>query len=248
MKVNPYLQRIGAGNPKQINLQTLSLLQLQHMLNIPFENLDVIQHVPIPLDVEAYYRKVVLNQRGGFCYELNGLFNWLLQNVGFNSRIVSGTINRSDGSWAKTGSHACIIVELEQLYLVDVGFGDSARIPLPLTEEIREDTSGSYRVVTVEEGIYDLQRQKEQEEWNTLYRIDLAPRKLADFEEACHFNQTSPESHFTQKEIVTIAILDGRITLSGNSLTITRHGEKQQMTISDSEKMSVLEKYFYIRC
>ncbi|TCP31516.1 N-hydroxyarylamine O-acetyltransferase [Scopulibacillus darangshiensis] len=247
MKIDQYLQRIGVDEIIAINLEYLKQLQFRHMLHIPFENLDVICHVPIPLDVETYYEKVVLNHRGGFCYELNGLFYWLLQNLGFKSRLVSGTINRPDGSWALAGSHACLIVEIDQPYLVDVGFGDSARTPLPLTGETREDVSGIYRVVKVKENIYDLQRQKDSYEWDTLYRIDSRPKKLTAFAEACHFNQTSPKSHFTQREIVSIGTMDGRITLSGNSLTITNNGKKEKVPVSVAEKTSILEKYFQIR-
>src|SRR5690625_4042554 len=101
MKVNPYLKRIGINDIHQNNLETLSHLQLQHMYHVPFENLDVIRHVPIPLDVETYYKKIVLNHRGGFCYELNGLFNWLLKSLGFTTHLISATVHKSGDSWAK---------------------------------------------------------------------------------------------------------------------------------------------------
>jgi len=246
MDIEQYLQRIGLNEAGECNLDTLHQLVQQHMFQVPFENLDVIHHVPIPLDVERYYQKVVLNYRGGFCYELNGLFNWLLQNIGFDSRLISATVNGPSGAWSLEGSHACLIVELDQPYLVDVGFGDSARMPLPLTGETRKDISGMYRVIKLEENIYDLQRKETEDEWNTLYRLDSRERDLTEFQVPCHFNQTSPESPFTQKEIASLATSDGRITLSEDSLIITSHGEKQKMHVSDSEKPTILQKYFKI--
>ena len=247
MNVDSYLQRIKADQVKYNNLEALSKLQYQHMLHVPFENLDVIYSVPISLDVEAFYKKVVLNYRGGFCYELNGLFHWLLQSLGYPCQLASATINRPDDTWARAGSHACTIVTLDQPYLVDVGFGDSARKPLPLTGEVREDVSGAYRVKKVETDIYDVERlQVSDDKWDTLIRIDTKPMVLKDFAAACEFNQTSAHSPFTQKEMITIATLEGRITLSGNTLTITRYGKKQQQTISEEERSSVLEKYFQI--
>lgn len=247
MQTAPYLQRIGNVNIKENNLESLKQLQWQHMLHVPFENLDVINRIPIPLDVETYYKKIVLHHRGGFCYELNGLFNYFIQKLGFQSNLVSATINKPDGSWAMEGSHACLIVELDQPYLVDVGFGDSARTPLPLTGETRQDISGTYRVRKISENVFDLQRQGNAHEWNTLYRLDNHPKQLGEFDEANHFNQNSPKSHFTQQEIVTLATLDGRITLSGSNLTFTRNGDKQKTTISDDEKPFILDKYFQIR-
>lgn len=246
MDIDKYLKRIGVGYAKQRHLKTLQHLQHQHMLNIPFENLDVIRGVPIPLDFETYYKKVVLNRRGGFCYELNGLFHWLLQSLGYKSYLISATVQKPDGSWAMHGSHASQIVELDQPYLVDVGFGDSARQLLPLTGEKRTDVSGTYRVVKVNETTYDLKRLTDSNEWRTLFRFETTPKKLHDFAEACHFNQTSPHSHFTKKSIISLATNHGRMTLSEGVLTITDDGEKNKRVIHEDEQNRVLETYFHM--
>ena len=248
MDLHQYLRRVHVDEVKDHSLKELTKLQNQHMLHVPFENLDVMHHVVIPLDVEAYYKKVVVNHRGGFCYELNGLFNWLLQKLGFQSYLVSATVNRPDGTWARAGSHACMIVELDKPYLVDIGFGDSARKPLPLTGEIREDVSGAYRVQKVTTQTYDVERkQAGDHNWNTLIRVNTERMELEDFEAACHFNQTSTQAPFTQKEIVTIAAPDGRITLAGNTLIMIRNENKQRFSVSGTEKPSILKKYFHIR-
>lgn len=246
LNIDDYLQRIHARKKSEKDLSFLKELQEQHMLTVPFENLDVIHKIPIPLNVESYYQKVIEQKRGGFCYELNGLFHWLLQSLGFRCRLIAGTVKRPDGGWALSESHATQIVYLDQPYLVDVGFGDSARIPLPLSGEEREDVSGKYRVIHVRDSLYDLQKTIEKDEWSTLYRFDMQEKELKDFTEVCHFNQTSPDSHFTQKLIVTLATETGRITLSGNELTETSHGDKRKISINDSEVQGVLEKHFGI--
>jgi N-hydroxyarylamine O-acetyltransferase len=248
MDVDQYLQRIHVNKVKDTSLEELAELQNQHMLHVPFENLDVIRHVPITLDVASFYRKVVDQHRGGFCYELNGLFHYLLKELGFSCHLVSATINRPDGSWAREGSHACIVVKLDQPYVTDVGFGDAARTPLPFSGEIREDISGSYRLKQVSAHLYDVERkQAGQSDWKTQNRIDTTPMKLKDFAAANHFNQTSPAAPFTQKDIVTLATSDGRVTLSGNCLVITRHKDKTETVVGDQEKQETLEKYFQIR-
>lgn len=248
MNTSRYLQRIGINHmPQPINLATLKELHKQHMLHVPFENLDVIRQVPILLDANTYYEKIVTNQRGGFCYELNGLFSWLLKSLGFHNHLIAATVHRSDGSWTKEGNHATQIVNLDQPYLVDVGFGDSFRQPLPLTGETREDISGVYRVIAEGNGRFNLQEKDEAHAWKTSYHFDMQPKQLTDFAKGCHFNQTSPKSNFTKKDVVTIATEDGRVTLSDHSLTITRHGNKQKIDILPEDKSSVLQKYFNIR-
>lgn len=246
LDIDAYLQRIHVWKGSVPSLSFLKELQEQHMLTVPFENLDVIHKIPIPLNVESYYQKVIEQKRGGFCYELNGLFHWLLENLGFSCHLAAGTIQRPDGNWALLESHAAQIVYLDQPYLVDVGFGDSARNPLPLSGEEREDVSGKYRVFHVRDNLFDIQKAVEKNKWRTLYRFDMQEKELKDFTEVCHFNQTSPDSHFTKKRIVTLAIETGRITLSGNELTETSHDEKRKIPINDSNLQQVLEKYFGI--
>lgn len=245
MDVNKYLRRINVEKPIHVDLQSLAHLQNKHMLSVPFENLDVMEGVDIPLDVETYYEKIVNEKRGGFCYELNELFHWLLKESGFSTYLISATIHRSDGTWGREGSHAAQIVTLDQPYLLDVGFGNSARLPLPLTGESRKDVSGEYRILSVEDGFFHKQR-KEEGRWRTLYRFSQSEKELTDFKDVCHIVQTSPESHFTQRLLVTIARENGRLTLARNKLTITENGNKREKEIDEKDIPSLLEKEFGI--
>ena len=79
MNISEYLARINYSKSAQPDSKTLHALQLAHMQNIPFENLDIGLGRKINLDLESLWEKIVINKRGGFCYELNGLFACLLQ-------------------------------------------------------------------------------------------------------------------------------------------------------------------------
>ena len=115
-------------------MATLASLQRRHLLSIPFENLDIHWGQRITLDTRAFYDKIVAGGRGGFCYELNGLFNELLRQIGFETRLVSARVFRDDGSLGPEFDHAAIIVDLDKTdYLVDVGFGDFATEPLSVS-------------------------------------------------------------------------------------------------------------------
>lgn len=246
MNVKQYLQRIGLTDVNSCDIATLGKLQQHHMYYVPFENLDVINDIPIQLDIESYYEKIVVNNRGGFCYELNGLFNWLLQQIGYRTSLVAASVKRADGSWSlHKASHACLLVHLDIPYLVDVGFGDSVRNPLPLTGETEEDVSGIYRLRKLNATTFDLQRKADK--WETLFRLETTPRQLGDYKEACHFNQTSPDSIFTQKEIVSLAEKNGRVTLSNDRLIITGQSDKIEIKINANEREEILKKYFNIK-
>lgn len=240
-----YLKRFDAYPVEENYLQDLAKLQSLHMQHIPFENLDVIRKVPIYLNLESIYEKVVNQHRGGYCYELNGLFCWLLQQIGFDAKMISATVVKPDGSYAKSDTHAAIIVELDAPYLVDAGFGDSTISPIPLGGERHTDNSGTYRIEEVESGVYELSRENEGNE-KLLYRFTLEEKKLEDFHEGCVFNQVSEESTFTHDDIVTKATPDGRVTLSGTTLTRTIDGRKEKTEMTEAEKVKLLEEEFGI--
>ncbi|MEY9093635.1 arylamine N-acetyltransferase [Paenibacillus sp. RC84] len=237
MNVEAYLKRMDTSRPAKPDLAALKELQRQHMLHVPFENLDVIRQTPITLDIASFYEKVVGRRRGGFCYELNGLFSTLLKDLGFKVRLIAATVAKPDGTWGMPESHATILAELDRSYLIDVGFGDSARSPVPLDGTPVEDVSGVYRAAKVAEAddLYDLQRAGEDGAWSALYRFSTAPRSLESFAEACTFNQTSPESHFTQKLLATKATVTGRVTISGDQLIETDGDVKSRQPLAPEE-------------
>lgn len=243
MDVQAYLKRISVEKQSEATLDYLTKLQKHHMEIIPFENLDVTRKIEIRLDLNRFNNKIIRNQRGGFCYELNGLFQQLLTDVGFQSHLISCTVKKPNG-WAKPNTHAAIIVKLDEPYLVDVGFGDSVRQPVPLSGEERTDVSGTYRVMKNDDGSLDLQRFEE--DWRILYRFSETVKQLEDFSEGCLYNQTSPDSTFTHGDIVTIATEIGRITLSELTVTVTKNGEKEKWELKEDEKEKFMEKYFRI--
>src|SRR6185369_11099575 len=86
----------------------------------------------IVLDEDALYTKIVDQRRGGFCYELNGLFAGLLRALGFDVAMLAAGVARPDGSFGPIFDHMALMVTLNERWLVDVGFGDSFLEPLLL--------------------------------------------------------------------------------------------------------------------
>lgn len=240
-----YLKRFEAYPIEETYLQDLAALQSLHMQHIPFENLDVIRKVPIYLNLESIYDKIVNQHRGGYCYELNGLFCWLLKQLGFNAKMIAATVVKPDGSFAKLDTHAAIIVELDAPYLVDAGFGDSTISPIPLGGERHTDNSGTYQINEIETGVYELTRENDEVK-KALYRFTLDEKKIVDFHEGCIFNQVSDKSTFTHDDIVTKATTTGRITLFGTILTRTVNGKGKKFQLTETEKDKLLKEEFGI--
>lgn len=248
MFVEEYLDRIGIREIKTPSFEFLSELQQKHMQSIPFEDLDIPDGDNIILDIERIYGKVIKKKRGGFCYELNGLFYSLLKMLGFDPVMIEARVyNAGKKELGPHFDHMAVLVRLENTYLTDVGFGDSFRTPIVFPGGSASDVSGNYKLQTMPGQVHRLMKLNEGE-WILQYEFSERPRRLEDFTEMCDYQQFNPESHFRQRNICTIATEDGRITLSENSLTITTGSAKEKTAVNNQmEFHNLLNKYFGIK-
>ena len=248
MALRQYLDRLqveGAGPP---TVEQLAFLHEQHLLRIPFENLDIHAGVPIVLDEDAILKKILDRNRGGFCYELNTAFAWLLRQLGYTVKIFAAEVAREEGGFGIPFDHMVLHVTLDEPWLIDVGFGDSFRYPLPLMSEVSIEQLGDrYRFAT-EGDWWILERSKSDEvDFKTQYRFTLASQRLSDFDSGCRYHQTSPQSTFTKGPICTRALPSGRITLTEDKIVTTRHRVRSQDAVtSRSQWVSALEEWFEI--
>jgi N-hydroxyarylamine O-acetyltransferase len=247
MNVNNYLNRISlertdfAADP-----ETLKLLQKTHLLKVPFENLDIHWHRSITLDTENFYRKIVAEGRGGFCYELNGLFNELLKDMGFQTRIISARVSRSDGSFGAEYDHLALLAKIEsQEFLVDVGFGDFTAEPLEFVLERQQtDPNGTFLIRKLDDEYFEVVK-KVDENWKSEYIFRPAARELSEFAGMCAFHQTSPESHFTRGKVCSLMLENGRKTLTDNKFIVTVDGRKTETDIDSTEEFNqILRREF----
>jgi len=84
MNIEVYLDRINYRGSLIPNLNTLRNLVWSHKTTVPYSTIEYVNHDAIKLDVKEMYEKIVTNKCGGLCFELNGLFGWLLQRLGFD--------------------------------------------------------------------------------------------------------------------------------------------------------------------
>lgn len=261
MNTTAYLDRINYHGSLSPTAETLKELQLAHLQTVPFENLSIHWKQPIVLDDDALFEKIVVRRRGGFCYELNGLFAALLRSLGFNVEMLSAGVAAPDGSFGPDFDHMTLMVTLEERWLADVGFGDSFLEPL-LLDKRDEQVQGNRAYKIVPDGDHFILKQREglirnqgeglirnhrdrDADWKSQYRFDLQPHIYADYLEMCHYQETSPQSHFTQSRICSRVTQDGRITLSDMRLITTKGLDRHERTLSSEEEYAVaLHEHF----
>ncbi|MGW3650238.1 arylamine N-acetyltransferase family protein [Streptomyces sp. NPDC000878] len=260
-QADAYLRRLGAERPARPTLDVLRELQLRHLMTVPFENLSIHLGEKIVLEENRLLEKVVGARRGGFCYELNGVFGALLTALGFDVTLLAARVYGDEGRLGIPYDHLVLRVRVRAVdggdWLVDVGFGAHSHHPLAMGERgEQEDPGGVFRVVEagagaegVGEGEGDPGDLDVVRDGGRQYRVELRPRVLGDFVAGAWWHSTSPESHFTRSLVCSRVTEDGgRNTLSGRIFTVTAPGgEKEVRELgADSEVLAVYRERFGI--
>ena len=241
--VQAYLARLGFDEAPRPTGAGLEALHRAHLHRVPFENLDIHIGRQITVDVDRFVTKIVVDRRGGFCYELNGAFAWLLESLGFAVDRLEARVH-GEGGPTRPFDHLCLRVTapgVEPL-LADVGFGDCFDAPVPLTLGVdHDDTNGVVRLEPVDDDWIDLVRSG-----GPQYRFGTTGRPIDDFAPGCAFHQ-SPESHFTRNTVCSLRTDTGRITLRGLTLVRTVDAERHEETIEPADLAGVLAAEFGVR-
>jgi N-hydroxyarylamine O-acetyltransferase len=237
VELRAYLDRIGFGGEPVPDRPTLERLQRLHLLAIPYENLDVQLGRPVTTDPAAAFEKLVGRRRGGWCYEMNGLFGWALAAMGYSvTRLASGVMRSAMGE-AALGNHLVLRVDVaDETLLADVGLGDG---PIhPFAVEAGGFTAGGhdYRLESIEDG------------WWRLHNRPGAPPPDFDFhlghaDEArlsrrCEDLQTDPQSMFVQNLICQRALPGGQAQLRGRVLLVATPGETSQRRLESAGELT----------
>jgi N-hydroxyarylamine O-acetyltransferase len=243
--VAAYLERIGVAGPLKPDADSLRRIHSAHLHAVPFENLSIHLGEDMSLDVQALYEKIVNRRRGGFCYELNGLFAVVLEALGYRVRRNSArTFNPERGFSAPMDHLALHVVDdAGDSWLADVGFGRHTEYPLRFDDRGEQrDTGGLFRIAEYEDGELDVLREGEVQ-----YRVDPRALALSDFVPAMWWQRTSPQSHFTQSLICSrLTTGGGRATLSGRKLIVTDAdgGRQEKELASDEEVLATYREVF----
>ncbi|MEV8033086.1 arylamine N-acetyltransferase [Streptomyces sp. NPDC086182] len=248
-QADAYLRRIGAQHPAWPTSDVLRELQVRHLRTVPFENLSIHLGEEIVLEEKRLLDKVVGARRGGFCYELNGVFGALLASLGFDVTYLAARVYGDEGELGLPYGHLALRVRTVDGgdWLTDVGFGAHSHYPLSFMERGEQrDPGGMFRVVESgpdAAGVRGAGGSREREDLDVhlgderQYRLEVRPRVLGDFAVGAWWQSTSPLSHFTRSSVCSrITEEGGRITLSGHRFTVsTADGAKEVSELGTDE-------------
>ena len=237
-----YLARINYTASIEPTDDVLVSLHKSHVFQVPFENLDTYYQRLFDLNIQNIYNKVITHARGGFCYELNLLFNWLLTDIGFASRIIASRIFNEHGILGPPFDHMCIYVKTDKEFLVDVGFGDLFITPLEIKSGEQYDGRNYFKIDKWNETEFLLSMSANGIDYARRYTLSLDDVKAAAFNDACFDKQTNATSYFVRNVIGSKPTTTGRVTVFNNKLIETNGLKKLETPIEGDARLRMLLK------
>ena len=247
MKIDSYLDRIAYSGPMRTNLATLTALHRAHLRAIPYENLDVQVGRPVTIERGPIFEKIVTRRRGGWCYEMNGLFGWALAELGFKVTRSAGAVMREQRGEEAIGNHLVLKVELEEgIYLADVGFGDGPYDPIRVAPGPFTSNGFDFALSQEDGGWWRLHNHRGG--GAASFDFDLTPADERRLAERCFWLQSSPESPFVQNAVLQRHVADGLWLMRGRVLRkLTPHEQKDYLVETAPEYIGVLDEVFGLK-
>ncbi|NQX69796.1 arylamine N-acetyltransferase [Paenibacillus alba] len=249
-QIQAYLDRIGVVGPLDGSIKTLAKLQECHLHTVPYENLDIINHIALSLDPQDVYQKIVVRRRGGYCFELNALFGWLLRELGYPVTDFVARFWRDESNTPPKRRHHVLQVEAEgETYLCDVGVGGIVpRRPIALIEGLEQQQGDEcYRMERDPDYGWVLCEQKKGD-WHRIYSFTEEPQLAKDFVFASFWCEKAPDSIFTHSPMLAIRTSEGRNTVADQEFRIfTSDGVKTFTPQTDEAYKEALLVHFGIQ-
>ncbi len=238
-KVKKYLNRIGLEMPEEIRptAELLKSLHYAHCTTVPYENLDIIRHIPLSLDTDDLFEKVVENGKGGYCFELNGLFGWLLRELGYQVEEKASRYLRGEKE-IPMRRHRVLKVTADDgsVWCCDVGIGEVCpRYPVKMEEGLEQPQFDECYRFEKDEFLGWVLRDRYKGEWRDFYSFTEEPQLTQDFIALSFYCEKHPDSPFIHEEMFSLKTGTGRITLDGHTFKEFNNGEVKVKECSDAE-------------
>lgn len=249
-QIQQYLKRIDYKGGLAPNLENLTALHRQHLLHIPYENLDILNGVPLSLVSGDLFEKIIVNRRGGYCFELQGLFYSLLRSLGYSVTQYAGRFMNRPGV-VQMRRHRILTVDLDgKRWVCDVGVRtESFRCPLELTEGLVQE-DGISRYCYRRDPFYGwvLMQRKTGKDWKPVLGFTEEVQVDEDYVMPSFYCEKHPDSIFNKSMKISLFTEDGTRTVLGNTFRVCRRAKvvEQRELKTNEEAVSLLKEAFGI--
>ncbi|MCL2286254.1 MAG: arylamine N-acetyltransferase [Firmicutes bacterium] len=245
-KIDAYLKRIGFTSTPKLDFDTLHNLQRKHLQTIPYENIDILRNVPISLEVDDIFEKIVVRGRGGYCFELNALFAWLLRSLGFTVADYFARFLFNEPEIPMRRHHVLGVSFGRKKYLCDVGVGlVIPRTPIVLEDRALSEQDGNWYKLEEEDFLGYVLYILKGLDWQQLYSFTKEEQIKADYMVTSFWCEYHPDSIFRADNMVHIFTENGRKSIAGNELRIFSPAGVEVVDIATEDEYKKLLKLHF---
>ncbi|MBS4219884.1 arylamine N-acetyltransferase [Bacillus sp. FJAT-49711] len=249
MDVSAYLKRIGYTGLLDGSAIALAKIQECHLHSVPYENFDILNRIPLSLEVPDLYDKIIIRRRGGYCFELNAIFSWLLKELGYKVTSLFARFWRDEPNAPPKRRHHVLKVEAEgKFFLCDVGVGGIVpRQPIEMAEGLVHEQGDEFYKLEVDPYFGWMLMEKKHGDWRQIYSFTEEPQLPKDFIMASFWCENSPDSIFIENAMVAIRTDEGRNSVDGKEFRIFKNDSVQTfIPATEKEYKEALKTYFGI--
>lgn len=245
-KIKQYFERIGLQIPEKIVPGSAFLRELQfaHCTTVPYENLDILRGVPLSLDIDGLFKKVVLEGRGGFCFELNGLFAWLLRELGYKVTEYAARYLRGESELPMRRHRVLKAEASDGVWLCDVGIGEVCpRYPVRMEEGTEQPQFDECYRLERDDYLGWVLMDLHHGTWRRFYSFTEEPQLNVDYIAPTFYCEKHPDSPFNKQEMFSLKTPGGRITLDGHLFKEFSGGQVTARELTEAELPGAYAKF-----
>lgn len=254
-QVHAYLKRLNISAPLQPDVETLHRLVYAHQCTIPFETVDMHKcETPPSLELNDVFEKMVTRKRGGYCFEMNLLFEKLLNALGYEAYAVFGRIILAYAERRPITHRGIVVVIDDKRYYVDVGFGGPvAAGALLLDESETQIINGeTYRMRQVDDTWWAIDRfglnpeTKDPADVTLKYTVMEFPITRVEDRDfnAINLFCSQPGARFRETIVCNLRTETGNYGIDLGILTVRENGKKETTELTEETLPAAVEKYF----
>lgn len=250
--IDRYLNRLGIQHAIGVNEKSLFDIQTQQLKSLTFENIDCLLDRDISTDPIYLQKKMIENDRGGYCFELNQILLNALIEIGFNVRpLLSRVMYRGTGINPKT--HILLLATLNnKKFLVDAGFGGPGLFsPMPFElNRVEQQVHGQFKIEADQEFSFILKKlNSETGEWARVFAFTEDLVYPADLEMSNFYTSKVPTSHFRHNLIAALFTNEGRYTLLNRRFSFVKNNGQAEVQEIETEKelLQILTSQFRLK-